>query len=274
MPTLLVDTKQIVKNIQKFNHAICAILKADAYGLGIENIVPVIEDYVQSFAVSKQSEYDKLKKITNKEIILLNSAEHLKINTGLNRFGINDFNEFIRKDLTKVKSVYTHFANVDNGRQDKIFQKFIQHYKRINPNGKVHAGCSDSPQYKYDFLRIGKAMYYGAVIVKSTIIAVHDIKKGGFIGYKYVAKRDMKIGVVDGGYYDFARIKKYVFVDEVRCKVIGRVCMDCFFIDLTDNERFKGAERSGGDEVIVLSGRLQCKYLCGIRRSRLAGQFR
>ena len=51
---------------------ICAVVKADAYGIGIENVVPQIESFVDAFAVANFDEAKKAQKYSNKQIFILN----------------------------------------------------------------------------------------------------------------------------------------------------------------------------------------------------------
>ena len=74
MSYIEIDKKQIIKNIQdiknKTTHGrICAVLKDNAYGLGIKRIYDIIKDYIDYVAVSKISDLKKVK--INKPIIML-----------------------------------------------------------------------------------------------------------------------------------------------------------------------------------------------------------
>ena len=121
---------------QKF----CAVVKADAYGLGARKICAEIDDVVDYFAVSSQVEFFEIKKVVTKPILLLdpiyenitNAAKqncefcvsnmtqfekilklanvnknvfyrlHLAFNSGMNRFGFNKA-EDILECFRKIK---------------------------------------------------------------------------------------------------------------------------------------------------------------------------
>ncbi len=51
---------------------ICAVVKADAYGIGVQNIVNQIDDDIDFYAVACFMEAEKLKSLTKKPILVLN----------------------------------------------------------------------------------------------------------------------------------------------------------------------------------------------------------
>lgn len=182
---------------------------------------------------------------------------HIAVNTGMNRFGINSVHELraILQTLpdAKIEGCYTHLAyEADHPAQiDQAlthFQKFTSIVKQYYPNAILHAGCSgviNYPAAHLDMLRIGKAMYGGtpdtqtALTIKSRIVAIKKIKTGATVGYngEFTAPQAMVIGVVQGGYAHGIQRQfsgnATVMVDKQHCPVIGRVCMDCFYIDVT-----------------------------------------
>lgn len=186
---------------------------------------------------------------------------HIAINTGMNRFGLNSVHE-LRAVLqilpdARLEGCYTHLAyEADHPAQiDQAlvqFQKFTRIVKQYYPHAILHAGCSgviNYPTAHLDMLRIGKAMYGGtpdtqtALTIKSQIIAVKKIKAGATVGYngEFVAPKAMQIGVVQGGYAHGIQRQlsgtASVIVNNHRCPIVGRICMDCFFIDVTDLNR-------------------------------------
>ena len=111
---------------------ICAMVKANAYGHGARQIVGILEQEIDFFGVSNQSEAEEIRDITNKDIIVFGACEdyekaikddvsfavfsylqvkkivclskkakclpkmHLCLNTGMNRYGIKTFDELKR----------------------------------------------------------------------------------------------------------------------------------------------------------------------------------
>lgn len=124
--------------IKQKNPNLCAVVKADAYGHGIKNVVPFLNDKVGFFAVNTIKEAKKVRKYSNKPILVLcgflpkdlcyasqnnihlavfckkqlyniqkfttkhakNVCLHLKFDTGMNRLGFkNDC------DLEEIKNI-------------------------------------------------------------------------------------------------------------------------------------------------------------------------
>lgn len=182
---------------------------------------------------------------------------HLAVNTDMNRFGISSIYE-LRSVLqllahAKVEGVYTHLAyEADHLSQVDAalhkFKKFVYLCKKYFPNAIVHAGCSgviNYPPAHFDMIRIGKALYGGTVgtetvfTVKSKIVAIKKIKTGETVGYngEFTATKPTVIGVVQGGYATGMQMNfkgaNFVTVGKQFCPIVGRVCMDCFFIDVS-----------------------------------------
>lgn len=151
-----IDTNAIKNNISiaksSTNKKIIAVLKANAYGLGIQKLSSFLEEYVDMFAVSSIEEASLINSnknililtpvITEKDLpyiksnyifsvdckdnlIILNKLEkeikvHIFLNTGMNRFGLNpsslkDFLE-ISKSFKNIKihGIFTHLNDVNN----------------------------------------------------------------------------------------------------------------------------------------------------------------
>jgi len=187
----------------------CAVLKANAYSLGDVTIARAIHDDVDWFAVAKLCEGVALREaahvkkpillfgvcddiktaIKHKITVSVNSLEemqrvcdiaretgkihvHIKVNTGLNRFGITTPWQ-LRTMLTLanqspeviVGGLYTHMSHeTDNisevDRQLKRFVPFRAIMRRYNPCAIIHAACTGAAEYQcaqFDMVRIGKA---------------------------------------------------------------------------------------------------------------------
>jgi alanine racemase len=69
---------------------------------------------------------------------------------------------------------------------------------------------------------------------------VHDVPAHTPVGYgcAYHTKRPSRIGVIPIGYAEGlprnAGERGHVIVDGVRCRIVGRVCMNMAFVDCTD----------------------------------------
>jgi alanine racemase len=202
------------------------------------------------------------------ELIRLGKSKypvHLKIETGMNRLG------FRKEDLSalvnflnsqpeiEVKSVYSHLA--ESGSSDKSYtrqqlERFDQAVALLQdalPKNVLKHICNTDgiinyPEAHFDMVRLGIGLLgYAklpglehAVSIKTKISKINTIKKGESLGYdrSFIADRDMRIAVLPIGYADgfrrhFGNEKGFVFVENQRCKVLGNVCMDMCFVDVS-----------------------------------------
>ncbi|MBO5229209.1 MAG: alanine racemase [Clostridia bacterium] len=296
MLSVQVNLRTIIKNVAlikkqlKAETKFCAVVKSNAYGLGLERISKILAPLVDCFAVAKIDEAITLRQLGIRQDILLlgvctdiptavkhniiitlenpQQAEnmlknnlhpriHIAVNTGMNRFGISSVHK-LRKTLQllsqeRIEGFYSHLAYESD--QLSQVQTAIKHFKKLAHIGKqyfphaiLHTGCSgvlNYPPAHFDMIRIGKALYGGitgtqtALTVTSKIIALQKLKPGESVGYngQFVAKQNTIIAVVRGGYADgippqFSN-KVKVLVGKDLCPIIGRVCMDYFFIDVS-----------------------------------------
>lgn len=314
---IILSRKNLLNNlgeIKKLSNGrkVCAMIKANAYGHGLEEVVSILKGKVDFFGVANLNEALRTKKVFDEAKILIvgktyefkkciennisfsieslsqlqklvefknrNYTEnciniHIKINTGMNRLGISSVKEFkeifriCEENGINVEGVLTHFSTADCDtdffqKQKRIFEKFIREIpKRQMPI--VHVGGSAVLLQKcdldFDMIRVGIALYgylkgtnvKKVLQIKSHLIKVFEVKKGERIGYAngFVAKQDMKIGVVPLGYGDgISRNlsnKAEVLVEGKKCKIVGYICMDMFFVDLSLTDAKEG------DEVVV-----------------------
>jgi len=208
-----------------------------------QNIIITVESYKQAQHIINQKLHPRI---------------HLAVNTGMNRFGITSIHE-LRRTLQlfsheRIEGVYTHLAY--ESEHPKAIDLALTRFKKLThicqqyfPNIMIHAGCSgviSYPPAHFDMVRIGKALYGGthetqtAISVTSKIISIKKLKPGDSVGYSgtYTATHPSIIGIVRGGYANgipiqFSNSVK-VLVDKQFCQIVGRVCMDYFFIDVTN----------------------------------------
>lgn len=198
-----------------------------------------------SFAIVSKEQFDKLLEFLhnyakiNNESLYEKTKIHIKINCGMNRFGINKLSEFSyiykqsMKFNIKVEGVFTHFPCVENvaifEKQKLFFNRFLKEIPN-NQNPIIHIGGSgvifepnskksvyQLPNYfvDYNMVRVGILLYgYGdngklknlkhAMKIVSKVVNILNIKKGEYVGYgtNFKAKSDMKIAVVPVGYAD------------------------------------------------------------------------
>ena len=141
---LEIDKEKIVKNIEKIksiNKNIIFVLKDDAYGLGIENILPIlIKEKCKNFAVAYIEEALLLK-----EIYTLNQySKNSKLNIMcLNYIEINDLEKVINNEigitlfsLTQLDKYIEKLKQLDLKKKIKFHLKFNTGMNRLGFNIK------------------------------------------------------------------------------------------------------------------------------------------
>lgn len=295
---ILINRYNLLKNLssikeQSDNSKICAMVKANAYGVGIKEIVKMLDENVDFFGVACVSEAVRLRKYTKNKILIVSPIErksvidndfsytccdvedveflinkrvvaniHLKINTGMNRYGFKSLKEFksalnlIKKSKLKLEGVFTHFATSDDyvDKQMKIFNKYVSIIKRAGFKPIIHADNSSVCELKnhhLDMVRIGFNLYnrfsedfLPVAEIKSTITQVQEIKKGELVGYdkRFVAKKKMRVAIIPIGYADglsLAYLGMKLNIKGEDCEILN-ICMDCFMLDITKLNLKKG----------------------------------
>ena len=198
---------------------------------------------------------------------------HLKINTGMNRLGINnkeDLNKaitIIKKKGITIEGIYTHIYN-SNNKKDTTNQlnKFEQITKDINLNNIpiVHIYASEATNLypKKDYIngiRLGIAMYglidYKDIKFKDTfslyseVIQINKVSNET-VGYNgaYKAKNNELIAVIPIGYADGIIRKntgRYVYINNKKYKIVGNICMDMLFVKVDNTIKL-------GDKVTII----------------------
>lgn len=169
--------------LKKTNKNIIAIVKDNAYGHGIKEIIQTLENTaVKTYAVANIHEAIEACQYTSKDILILdkvndfskitdqmiitiisrhhledmiaskyNFRAHLKINTGMNRKGISpdEFDECMKiienSSNVKLEGFYTHYASNKKSNLEKQFTCFKNTLKNIKRNEYlIHASSSVS----------------------------------------------------------------------------------------------------------------------------------
>ncbi len=199
---------------------------------------------------------------------------HIKIDTGMHRFGIpfakaNEIAEVFNMKNLSVTGIYTHFARADEApgnnikdfsqtadfpncptlKQYRAFLQATKPYKGVFTHTSNSQALVNYPTLNEDAVRVGLMLYgfgnvKGLVPVmeyRTEIVHIERVKAGDEIGYggTYVCKNDGKIGVIPIGYANgFCPMAEYggysVRIKNRPAKVVGRVCMNHTFIDLSE----------------------------------------
>lgn len=314
---ILIHKDNLINNIKqvKFenpNSKICAMVKANAYGVGLKQVVQVLNDYVDFFGVACFFEAKQVKKISDKKILIVGPIEkenldegfsytcgsiddvkylislkkpinvHLKINTGMNRYGFKEVKEFkkalnlIAHSQLTIEGMFTHFATTDEfvNIQFKIFNNFTKICNQYGFYPIVHTDNSlanEKFNHHMNMVRVGFNLYnrdqgwfLPVAEIKSEVVQTYDIKKRELVGYNYrfVAQKNTKIAIIPIGYadgFDLKYINMNININGKICKIIN-ICMDCFMLDITNTNIKKG------DEIYILnkfnSLKMYADYLC------------
>lgn len=206
-----------------------------------------------------------------------------------------------------AEGVFSHFAVSDSFEEEHLSftrhqqELFLAAVKYLNDNGvnpiMRHTNNSAALFTAIDdgtnYCRPGIVLYgLGAthtvadeaglipvMTFKSVISMIKEIKKGETVSYgrTFTADKDMTVATVTAGYGDgYPRAlsnKGCVLVGGKRAKIIGRVCMDQFMIDITDLENVKRGDTVilfGKDlnatEIADICGTINYEIICGISK--------
>ena len=210
---------------------------------------------------------------------------HLKIDTGMGRVGVrpDEVNGFLEecKKLPQifVKGIMSHFPRADE--YDKSFSHYqIDLFKQVIKNTEKHkdvlyhfansAAIFDLFEAHFDATRAGISIYGfkpSLTIInpevnklkpilswKTKITYLKEVpeKVGLSYGHTFVTEKSMLIASIPLGYGDgiswLLSDKLEVLVHGVRCRQVGRICMDQCLIDVSE----LGKRVKLGDEVIIV----------------------
>lgn len=274
----------------------CAVVKADCYGLGAKQICKEIDFLVDYFAVSSEREFLEIERVVTKPILILdpiyknitklakrncefcvsNFAQfekilklskrnkntkykiHIKVNTGMNRFGFSCVDEIVKifNYLQKTQNiliigVFSHFYMGNNEDIAKFQLKKFEDIKFILSQkfdvSKIIFHISNTDGFfigkNLDMVRIGLGMFLkynqNTFSLKSKIIEIQTLKKGETAGYSlgFIANKSTKVAVVSIGYGDGVSRKiagqGFVLINGKFCKILA-VCMDSVIVDVSD----------------------------------------
>lgn len=180
------------------------------------------------------------------------------------------------KNRLEIISIFSHISDAENQaeteKQVEKYEKILKIFSQNNVRYR-YSHLQASPllfkygkKYNYNFARIGMALYgmeplstdvglLDVITVKSKIINIRNVKKNDKVSYgsKGIVKHDSKIGIVAIGYAHGLQKqiensnKAYILVNGQKAKIIGEICMDMIFVDLTNIENVKM-----NDEVVII----------------------
>ena len=224
----------------------------------------VIKNNVE-FCVQSLFDVKMLEKYTKKSKKVCNI--HIKIDTGMHRLGIHTHRElkrivnFVNKSpYLTIAGICTHMGGNDSNNLHRTKSQFIKFNNLIDRcelnNIPTHIANTETflsnNIYGLNFARIGIGMYgYGhnklkpVMSVYAKILNISHIKKDEIIGYgcKNIAKKDLKIAVLNIGYAQGLMRnyykKGYVLINGKRAKIIANICMDMTIVDISNIKNVK-----------------------------------
>lgn len=203
----------------------------------------------------------------------------IKVDTGMHRLGFAPTEESmdIVADIAKLPAlkldgIFSHLAletHDDDYRQWERFQQFIEGCEKRGVTFPLKSiddgiGAIRYPEMRYNMVRPG-SFFYGfnphiptlrpVMELKSEIVHLQVLPAGEGIGYGLDDKADhdrviatLPFGYVDGAPRALSHYQGWCSVKDVKCPIVGLMCMDQAMIDVSDVP-----DVQIGDEVVVFS---------------------
>ena len=191
---------------------------------------------------------------------------HIEFDTGMHRLGFSgsDVDDLLARiaeldNLVEVRSVFTHLACADDPAMDQFTRDQIQRFRQWSQPlpGIKHilnsSGITRFPEAQLDMVRLGIGLYgispepdvqaqlRQVSRLVTRISQIKDIPAGDTVGYncRWRASRPSRIAILTIGYADglhrgLGYGRGHVNVGGKPCPIVGSVCMDMCFVDVTD----------------------------------------
>ena len=211
-----IHLKSIVENAKAFKaltgKRLCAVVKADAYGHGAEEVAFALQGFADCFAVALLSEAKAIKTpACGKDVLILcppidlseaveavqngfvctvtgmttarlvaRASElckslarvHLKVNTGMNRYGMGVSelgrvcNFFKKTPLVRVEGLFSHLHEPFGESAEKQRERFLRaervtkrYYPKLTLHLSATAGALLGERFTFDMVRVGIGLY-------------------------------------------------------------------------------------------------------------------
>jgi alanine racemase len=209
---------------------------------------------------------------------------YIEIDTGLGRYGVPPKNtialvkEIKRLPNVRLKGILSQFSTADQRKKDfafhqlAVFKNTLDELQATSNHIPIKSIANsgavlDLPASYFNHVRVGHLLYglypssetsesirvNPAMSLKSMVMFIKEVEKGTPISYgkTYITQKKAKIATIPLGYADgYSRLlsnKGEVLIHGNRAKVVGRVCMDAFMVDVSYVPNVKV-----GDEVVVM----------------------
>ena len=267
------------------------------------NITPTISDFYEAELFSKAAVKAGV-----------TAPLHIAVDTGMNRIGflvnaesVKEIKEINSLPNIKIEGVFSHFAAADIS--DKTYtlkqvEKFDQFMKTLSAEGVnapikhlYNSAAIADLEKKYDMVRQGIILYglrpsdevefnnikvpQPVMSMKTRVVQVKTLPSGECISYgcTFTTEKETKVATLCAGYADgVTRVLSNngeVLIRGKRAKIIGRVCMDQFMVDVTDIPDVEagdtatifgtdGEETISVDEIAKKANTINYEIICNI----------
>ena len=267
------------------------------------NITPTISDYYEAELLSKASVKAGV-----------TSAMHIAVDTGMSRIGfacdaasIEEIKKIQALEGVKLEGIFSHLAAADMSdksytkMQAEKFDAFVKSLEAAGVSIPVKhlynsAAIADLDK-KYDMVRQGIILYglkpsdevefknikepQPVMSMKTRIVQVKTLPAGVSISYgcTYTTEKETRVATLCAGYADgVTRVLSNngeVLIRGKRAKIIGRVCMDQFMVDVTHIPEVEagdtatifgtdGNESISVDEIAKKANTINYEIICNI----------
>lgn len=209
---------------------------------------------------------------------------HIELDTGMHRLGFDPSDmpklaELLGKGdyPVKIRSIFSHLACSEDPAMDDFTRTQIEKFRSgastlkslLGDNSILchilnSSGITRFPDAQMDMVRLGIGLYgvspepdiqrmlSTVSRLKTRISQIKTIPAGEPVGYncRWVAQRDSRIAIIPIGYADglsrhLGNGKGFVEIAGTEVPIIGSICMDMCFVDVTDVECHEG------DDVLI-----------------------
>ena len=267
------------------------------------NVTPTISDFYEAELLSKAAVKAGV-----------TAPLHIAVDTGMNRIGFKCDKasvEEIKKIKTlpniEIEGVFSHLAAADmldktyTNMQAEKFDDFVSELEKagIRPSIKhlYNSAAIADLEKKYDMVRQGIILYglrpsdevefnninvpQPVMSMKTRVVQVKTLPAGECISYgcTFTTEKETRVATLCAGYADgVTRVLSNngeVLIRGKRAKIIGRVCMDQFMVDVTDIPEVEagdtatifgtdGEETISVDEIAKKANTINYEIICNI----------
>lgn len=267
------------------------------------NVTPTISDFYEAKLLSKAAVKAGV-----------TAPFHIAVDTGMNRIGFKCGDASV-EEIKKIKKlpniiiegIFSHFAAADisdktyTRKQVEKFDGFVKALSEEGVNAPIkhlyNSAAIADLEKKYDMVRQGIILYglkpsdevefnnikvpQPVMSMKTRIVQVKTLLGGESISYgcTYTTEKETKVATLCAGYADgVTRVLSNngeVLIRGKRAKIIGRVCMDQFMVDVTDIPDVEagdtatifgtdGEETISVDEIAKKANTINYEIICNI----------